>query len=149
MKALICIEFTVHLRLLHWNTYGYMTVVRHSEATLAPFCSSCLQSRWHGERSKAGLHTKLNSLCSQLYWTHADCHASCHAIKIPWSWVCFAVLQLCQCATDSRRHWLKLIEGAGLSLIAHTESWPDCLCCCLGLLNKLVINWQDSVLMPS
>lgn len=34
----------------------------------------------------------------------------------------FAVLQLCQCATDSRCDWLELMEEAGLSLIAHTHT---------------------------
>lgn len=34
----------------------------------------------------------------------------------------FAVLQLCQCATDSRRDWLKLMEGGGVILdCTHTH----------------------------
>lgn len=51
----------------------------------------------------------------------------------------FAVQQLCQCATDSLCDWLKLMEGAGLSLIAYTKltrvsRW------CLGFISKPVIT---------
>lgn len=48
----------------------------------------------------------------------ARVHAAGGASVAGQSWVCFAVQQLCQCATDSRSDWLELIERAGLSLIA-------------------------------
>lgn len=95
-----------------------------------PFCSSCLQSGWHGAWSDAGLHnTKLMPALAPL---RPGCDVSTLpvvALKYHEVGFVFAVLQLCQCATDSRCDWLKLMEGAGLSLIAHADthkSWSDC-----------------------
>lgn len=53
----------------------------------------------------------------------------------------FPVLQLCQCATDSRCDWLKLMEGGGVILDctqAHTKL-TRLSRCCLGLISKPVI----------
>lgn len=52
----------------------------------------------------------------------ARVHAAGGASVAGQSWVCFAVQQLCQCATDSRSDWLELIERAGLSLIADAHA---------------------------
>lgn len=50
----------------------------------------------------------------------------------------FAVQQLCQCATDSRCDWLKLMEGGGVILdCTHTQKLTR-LSRCLGLMSKPV-----------
>lgn len=51
-----------------------------------------------------------------------------------------AGLQLCQCATGCCRHWLKLIEGAWLALIARANTRSGVDCCRLGLMRTPVIT---------
>lgn len=65
---------------------------------------------YSGDDMAHGLHTKLSRRAGRLLWFLKD-----HEVESV-----FAVLQLCQCATDALCDWLKLMEGAGLSLIAHT-----------------------------
>lgn len=77
---------------------------------------------WRTER-RSGLHTKLRRR-----------RPASTPLVVPLSrdgaGVCFAVQQLCQCATYSRSDWLELIAGAGLNLIADAHahrSPPGCL----------------------
>lgn len=114
-------------------------------ATVAPFCSSCLQSGWHGARSDAGLHTKLHRVrhpCDQPSCVHAGRHAT-------WGWVCFccaAIMSVCH------RLALRLAEidgGGGVILdCTHTQKLTR-LSRCLGLMSKPVSIWEDCVLMLS
>lgn len=73
-----------------------------------------MERRWFCTQSSAG---------SSAPATSCDVHTLL-AMALKYHEVGFvvAVLQLCQCATDPRRDWLKLMEGAGLSLIAHTHT---------------------------
>lgn len=148
----------MHPCVLCWQMcaeHGYVTAIRAVEAALAPFCSSCLQSRWHGAWSSAGLHTKAEPALPPLLPAVTRTRCLSWYLNTTKLGSVFTVLQLCQCATGSRCDWLKLMEGAGLSLIAqththtHTKLTSLLPCCCLGLISKPVITWQDWVLMLS
>lgn len=131
--------------------HAYVAVVRPAEAnaTLAPFYSSCLQPGRHGARSRAALRTQARPTLRPAP-TSWDVHALLvMLVKYHHFRSVLAVRQLCQCAKDSCRDWLELMEGAELSLIAHKVDQSVTLLLLLLfwlLIAKTVIVWQDSVL---
>lgn len=108
---------------------GFMTVIRPGEATPG---SILLLLFTVGDEMAYGAMPG----CTQSSTGSSTSAASCDAHMLPVVGLkyhevgsVFAVQQLCQCATDSRCDWLKLMEGAGLSLIAYTKLSRLSRCC--------------------